>query len=95
MHRKNQVNPTAESSAPVPTHPLHRVRPPAWLLERDKITTRQWKIRKRRELNDVIKAMAKYRMGCAFCPGVNGEVATIEEALNSLKQYHTAKVWGR
>jgi hypothetical protein len=71
------------------------VRPPAWLLEREKITVRQWKARKRRELNDVIKVMSIYRMGCAYCPGKNGEVGKIDAALKSLKQNNSAKVWGR
>jgi hypothetical protein len=65
------------------------------LLEREKITVRQWKARKRRELNDVIKVMSTYRMGCAYYPGKNGEVGKIDDALKSLKQNHSAKVWGR
>ena len=69
--------------------------PPAWLLEQEKITLRQWKARKRRELNDVMKAMSVYRMGCLYCPGFDVQVSKIDDALKSLKQNHSAKVWGR
>jgi hypothetical protein len=88
---------TFSDNQPAPTGvALQRlVRPPAWLLEQEQLTVRQWKVRKRRELNDVIKVMSTYSLGCAYCPGKSGEVGKIDDALKSLKQNHSAKVWGR
>lgn len=54
-------------------------------------TLRGWKVRKRAELKALRAAHRKYMMGCAYCPGRNGEVgdlgldksaATLTEALN-------------
>ena len=69
--------------------------PPKWLLEREGITTRQWKAMKRKELREVIKAFDYYRLGCAYCPGINGEVITIGKSLDKLKQSLSVKEWGR
>ena len=79
-----------------PSVPLKRVvRAPDWLLEREKITQRQWRIRKRRDLKQLIAAFDEYRMGCAYCPGKNMEVGAIEKLLNELKESHSIKKWGR
>ena len=71
------------------------VRAPDWLLEREKITQRQWRIRKRRELKQIIAAFDEYRTGCSYCPGKNGEVGAIGKLLNELKESHSIKKWGR
>ena len=68
---------------------------PRWLLKRGRITQRQWRALKRRELRRIISAFQAYRMGCAYCPAVNGEVGAINNALNSLKASHSVKEWGR
>ena len=71
------------------------VRAPDWLLERDKITQRQWRQMKRRDLKNLIAAFNEYRMGCAYCPVKNGEVGIFEKLLNELKESHSIKKWGR
>jgi len=67
---------------------------PKWIREREGVTNRQWKARKRRELKAVIRAMDVYRMGCAYCPGKSGEVVAIDSALRGLKHLHSVKMWG-
>lgn len=68
---------------------------PRWLLQREGITQRQWKSRKRRELKAIIKAFENYRMGCAYCPGTDGEVGELQHLLERLKDSHSVKKWGR
>ena len=71
------------------------VRAPDWLLKRDKITQRQWRQIKRRDLRNLIAAFDAYRMGSAHCPGANGEVGALERILDDLKESHSIKKWGR
>ena len=54
---------------------------------------RQWRARKRKDLKAAIKAFGEYRRGCAFCPGINGEVGAIETLLASLWESHKEKNW--
>lgn len=78
------------------TTALHlAVRAPDWLLERDKITQRQWRQMKRRDLKNLIAAFDEYRLGSAYCPNKNGEVEAIRKLLNDLKESHSIKKWGR
>ena len=69
------------------------VRAPEWVLERDKITQRQWRIRKRKDLKALLAAMKNYRSGCAYCPSQNGEVGALERLLESLWESHKEKNW--
>jgi hypothetical protein len=66
---------------------------PQWLLKREGISQRQWESRKRKELKNVIKAFGEYRMGCAYCPGTEGEVGEIEKLLTKLQELHKCKNW--
>jgi hypothetical protein len=68
---------------------------PDWLLDQEQVTQRQWRIRKRRDLKQLIAAYDAYQMGCAYCPGKNGEVGTIGKLLDELKESHSIKKWGR
>lgn len=68
---------------------------PKWLLIQEKITTRQWKARKREELKAVIKAFDDYRLGCAYCPSADSAVGRISNALKELKIELSIKKWGR
>lgn len=70
--------------------------PPQWLLRRDGITARQWRTKKRQELDAVIKAMEIYHLGCAYCP--YPEDATFEDAYRTLKKLREAlsvKNWAK
>jgi len=86
---------TVQSEAPPAVAGQRVVRAPDWLLEREQITQRQWRIRKRRDLKQLIAAYDEYRMGCAYCPGKNGEVGAIGKLLDELKESHSIKKWGR
>ena len=69
---------------------------PKWLLKREGITQRQWKTRKRRELNNAIKAFDIYHLGSAFCPGdKDGYNYNITAKLDELKSLLSVKKWGR
>lgn len=86
---------TNKSEAPPAVAVQRVVRAPDWLLEQEQITQRQWRVRKRRDLKNLIAAYNEYRMGCAYCPGKNGEVGTIGKLLDELKESHSIKKWGR
>lgn len=69
---------------------------PKWLLQRDGITTRQWKAEKRRELKAVLDAWETYSSGSAYCPGYNHEEhADVVQALIKLRDALSVKNWGR
>lgn len=68
---------------------------PKWLLEKEGITARQWKARKRRELKEAIRAFDVYFIGCAFTPAKDGQDGRIKDAFKSLKQVLSVKNWGR
>lgn len=67
---------------------------PKWLLQEEGLTQRQWKMLKRREIKHVIKALDRYRLGCAYTPGYE-EVHTIDEALTRIVNAQSVKNWGR
>jgi hypothetical protein len=69
------------------------VRAPEWVLEREKITQRQWRIRKRKDLKALIAAMFNYRSGCAYCPNQNGEIGAVGRLLESMWDSHKEKNW--
>lgn len=90
---RNTTTNEPQKPAPVALHSV--VRAPDWLLERDKITQRQWRKMKRRDLKNLIAAFDEYRIGSAYCPGKNGEVGIIGKLLAELKTSHSIKKWGR
>lgn len=69
------------------------VRAPDWILKDRKITQRQWRIRKRRELKAIIAAAGKYRMGCAYCPGTNAAMGRLVALLQEMWESHKEKNW--
>lgn len=69
--------------------------PPKWLLQREGITARQWKARKRAQIKAVLKCFNDYRMGCAYVPDGEGEVGRIQKDLESLREKMAVKNWGR
>lgn len=86
----------ANKSPGPPAVSLQRLgRAPDWLLERDKITQREWRQKKRKHLKNLIAAFGEYRIGSAYCPGINGEVGILDKILNELKESHSIKKWGR
>lgn len=89
----NQETSNVESAPAVAAQRVARA--PDWLLKREKITQRQWRQIKRRDLRNLISAFDEYRMGCAHCPGTNGAVGVIGKLLNELKESHSIKKWGR
>ncbi len=68
---------------------------PKWVLKQEGITQKQWKSRKRQELKILLKALRKYRMGCAYCPGYSGEIGIIQSNLEELKKLQSVEKWGR
>jgi hypothetical protein len=48
-------------------------------------TLRQWRVRKRRELRDVSRALDALRLGCAYSP-IRQEVEHIQTAVDSARQ---------
>jgi hypothetical protein len=66
-----------------------------WILKSTKMTSRQWKARKRRELRDLKKALHVYRLGCFYTPSKDGEVGQIEDCINSIERAQSVKNWGR
>jgi len=57
-------------------------------------TQREFKVLKRKELKDVIKALHIYSGGCAYCPGYS-KYWVAADALHQLKKLHSVKEWGR
>lgn len=69
------------------------VKAPKWLLVRDGLTQRGWRKKKRRELRELIRVFEIFRLGCAYCPGKDGEVGRIDQALTELKRKLSVKEW--
>lgn len=69
---------------------------PKWLLEREKCTAREWKQRKRREIQVVIDALHAVNLGAAYAPTVNGvHIGIIWSDLLKLKLAWSQKEWGK
>ena len=66
-----------------------------WICNQTRLTSREWKSRKRKEIREVIKAFEIYRLGCYYTPDGEGEVGQIDEALKSIKQKLSVKNWGK
>lgn len=66
---------------------------PKWLMLQEGVNLQQWKQRKRKELNAVLKAVSAYRMGCLYCPGRGVELERVQRELNALKEAHKVKNW--
>lgn len=57
-------------------------------------TTREWKAKKRGELEATIAAMDAFRMGCAYVPGYSAKlVQQIDDALGELRE-RLCEEWG-
>lgn len=69
---------------------------PKWILQRDGLTARQWKIRKRNELKTVVKAMNALFLECAYTPTVDGAyIGGIDADLCRLRRAWSQKEWGK
>lgn len=69
---------------------------PKWLLKKERITGREWRQRKRKELRAVLKLTDRLKIGCAYTPCVDGE--GIGKAINTLQKFERAwsqKEWGK
>jgi hypothetical protein len=71
----------------------HIASAPKWLLEREGVTQRQWRARKRRELFAIKKAVDTYRMGCAFTPNGQEICEKISRMVYDLRVSHSVKNW--
>lgn len=69
---------------------------PKWLLEQERLTAREWRQRKRRELRAVIRAMEYVQRGCAYTPDVEGVyIGEIMSRLRQLARAWAQKEWGK
>jgi hypothetical protein len=69
---------------------------PQFILDREQITRRQWRTKKRAELKAAIKAMNVLRFGCAFTPTANGVgVGELCDYLDDLNKAWSQKEWGK
>lgn len=69
---------------------------PKWLLEQEKLTAREWKQRKRREIQAVIRAMEYVHRGCAYTPNIEGvHIGEILMQLRKLARAWSQKEWGK
>lgn len=69
---------------------------PGWLRKQEKITTRQWKARKRAQIKAIDRAFREFRLGCAYTPGLcYNEVARIDTSIGVIKHELSVKNWGR
>jgi hypothetical protein len=68
---------------------------PKWLLKENRVTLRQWKALKRRELHAIKRALDEYRGGCYYTPLSNIEVDKIQESIDRIEKSQTVKNWGR
>lgn len=59
------------------------------------LTVREWKSRKRKQIREVIKAIKKMRLGCAFFPNGKTEIDELEEKAEQLKRVLSVDNWGR
>ena len=69
------------------------MRIPKWLMKQERCTNRQWRARKRNELDNVILALKVYNMGCAWTPD-HEWVDVIEKHLRKLRESLSVKNWG-
>lgn len=69
---------------------------PQWLLKQEKLTAREWKQRKRREVQAALTAVRVLFLGCAHTPTVTG--VSVGEVLVNLQRIQRAwsqKEWGK
>jgi hypothetical protein len=66
---------------------------PKWLLQREGLTQRQWKARKRREVRELERALGRVLRGCVYTPicGIGVVLATVREWRDAV----SVKRWGR
>lgn len=65
-------------------------------------TYRQWKVRKRREMRLIRRAVEEFRLGCAYTPAYdltpNGKEVIFEQfdrMLKDMESRMSVKTWGR
>lgn len=69
---------------------------PKWLLEQERLTAREWRQHKRRELRAVIRAIGYVNRGCAYTPNVDGVyIGVIMAQLKKLERAWSQKEWGK
>jgi hypothetical protein len=64
---------------------------PYWIVS----TNRTWKAQKRREWKAVVRAADTYRIGCAYTPDHQEELAEVYRLLPIITAKLGAKEWGR
>ena len=68
---------------------------PKWILDNNGQTAREWKARKRKELEQARKAFDAYRIGCAYSPADLEDVIRIICALEAIREAQSVENWGR
>lgn len=75
--------------------PMPRLKLPDYLLKNMKLSgSREYKTLKRTELREVLKAIDKFRRGCAWIPPLH-EFNLVAANLERMKQAMSVKEWGR
>ena len=71
-------------------------KPPKDMLDRLGLTQRQWKQRKRADLDAVLVATHELRKGCAYTPPSNGVyISALIDQLLEFKNAWSQKEWGK
>lgn len=69
---------------------------PKWLLEQEQLTAREWRQRKRREIQAAINALRAVNLGAAYTPTVKGvHIGVIWSDLLKLQRAWSQKEWGK
>jgi hypothetical protein len=68
---------------------------PAWFLKQERVTPRQWKARKRKEVKETLRALGNLRTGCVYLPCGAEPLRKIAKELQQIKKQLAVKSWGR
>ena len=68
---------------------------PKWILDNNGQTAREWKARKRKELEQVRKALDVYRIGCTFTSANPNDIVLIKLLLEGIREAQSVENWGR
>ena len=63
--------------------------PDEWILKREKLDLRQWRVLKRREMDALLKAANTFLMGAAYTPTDRDSSACIGEILRMANEIRT------
>ena len=66
-----------------------------WIPENSGQTAREWKARKRKELEQVRKALDVYRMDCTYTPANPNDIVLIKMLLEGIREAQSVENWGR